>query len=125
MSRRQFIKTAAGATGILLGAGVFFPTALQAKTKAAAPRPIPGGVRPFGPGTPFIHVFPPGRGFEPSTITDFKGFIGLAVVQGMGKGIDTHTGATTRLFYEVDRRFMEGLYVGLDGRRHRGAFAFI
>jgi hypothetical protein len=29
-SRRQFIKTAAGATGILLGARVFFPRAVQA-----------------------------------------------------------------------------------------------
>ena len=125
MSRQQFIKTAAGATGILLGAGVFFPRALQAKTKAAAPRPIPGGVRPFGPGTPFIHVFPPEPGLEPSTITDFKGFVGLAVIRGTGKGIDTDTGATTRLFYEVDNRFMEGVYVGLDGRRHRGTFGFV
>jgi len=116
MSRQQFIKTAAEATGILLGAGVFFPTALQAETNAARPRPIPGGIRPFGPGTPFIHVFPPEPGEEPSTITDFKGFVGLAVIQGMGRGINTHTGATTRLFYQVDNRFMEGLYVGLDGR---------
>jgi hypothetical protein len=35
MSRRQFIKTAAGATGILLGAGVFFPRASQ-----ASPAPV-------------------------------------------------------------------------------------
>lgn len=35
VSRRQFIKTAAGATGILLGAGVFSPRAVQ-----AAPAPV-------------------------------------------------------------------------------------
>jgi hypothetical protein len=35
MSRRQVIKMAAGATGIVLGARVFFPAALQAKPKAA------------------------------------------------------------------------------------------
>jgi hypothetical protein len=35
MSRRQVIKMAAGATGIVLGAGVFFPAALQGKRKAA------------------------------------------------------------------------------------------
>lgn len=59
MSRHQFIKTAAGATGIFLGAGSFFPTALQAATRAARPRPIPGGVRFAGPRSPFLHIFPP------------------------------------------------------------------
>jgi hypothetical protein len=35
MSRRQVIKMAAGATGIVLGAGVLFPAALQGKRKGA------------------------------------------------------------------------------------------
>jgi len=40
-----------------------------------APRPIPGGIDVGG--TTF-HVFLPGAGNEPSTITDFKGLVGLA-----------------------------------------------
>ena len=125
MSRHQFIKTAAGATGIILGAGAFFPTALQAATQAARPRPIPGGVRFAGPRSPFLHIFPPKRGSEPSTITNFKGFVGVAVIRGWGTGTNTNTGATTQLFYFVHNRFMKGRYVGLDGRGHRGTFGYI
>jgi hypothetical protein len=125
MSRHQFIKTAAGAAGIFLGAGVFCPTALQAATQAARPRPIPGGVRAFGPRSPFLHIFPPKRGSEASTITNFKGFVGVAVIQGRGTGTNTDTGATTELFYAVHNRFMKGRYVGLDGRRHQGTFGYI
>jgi len=91
----------------------------------AAPRPIPGGIQPFGPGTEVFHIFLPGRGAEPSTITDFHGFIGIADTQGTGTGTDTRTGATTTLLFDNDTRFMQGVYIGVDGKKHRGTFGFI
>ena len=66
-SRRQFLTAGAG-------------PALAAR-RAGEPRHIPGGIQPFGPGTEVFHVFPPGAG-EPSTITDFNGFAGVAHITG-------------------------------------------
>jgi hypothetical protein len=95
-----------------------------------APLPIPGGT-PNPTGGPFIHSnlpgpadAPPRNGNEPSTITDFNGFIGVADVTGSGTGTDS-TGATTRLFFAADLRFMKGLYQGVDGNLHKGTFAFV
>jgi hypothetical protein len=95
-----------------------------------APLPIPGGFsNPTG--GPFVHLnlpgpadAPPIHGNEPSTITDFNGFIGVADVTGTGTGTDS-TGATTRLFFAADLRFMRGLYRGVDGNLHKGTFALV
>ncbi len=129
LSRRHFVKTAASATGIALGSGVFIPVLALADQEdsdftAFEPRPIPGGIQPLGPGTPIFHVFLPGPGSEPSTITDFKGAFGVTLASGMGTRTDPQKGSTRDAF-EVDIRFMQGLFVGLDGHRHRSAFALI
>jgi hypothetical protein len=101
------------------------PAANQGRnsTTAIDPQPIPGGLELLGPGTPLFHVFLPGSGAEPSTITDFNGFVGWAAVGGQG----THTagGVSSHLPFESDVRFMIGEYVGVDGKHHHGAFAFI
>ena len=88
---------------------------------------VPGG-NPFG--GPAIHFGLPGPadntiatlprviGGEPSTITDFNGFIGVAHVEGTGT--DNH-GNT--LFWDADLRFMDGVFRGDDGRTHQGTFA--
>jgi hypothetical protein len=89
------------------------------------PRPIPGGVQPFGPGTEVFHVFLPGPGAEPSTITDFHGNVALANVDGTGTGTDTTTGNTTSLLFDVDMRFMQGTFIATDGNTHKGTFTFI
>jgi len=123
MSRRQFIGTAFGATGAVLSSGLWMPGVALAH--GSAPKPIPGGIQPFGPGTEVFHLFLPGHGNEPSTITDFHGSIGIAEVQGTGRGLDTRTGHQQPLLFDVDTRFMKGVYIGLDGERHRGTFAFI
>ena len=125
LSRRHFLGAAAGATGIVLGSGLWMPGQALAWGNGAAPRPIPGGIQPFGPGTEVFHVFLAGRGAEPSTITDFHGFIGIADTQGTGTGTDTRTGATTTLLFDNDTRFMQGVYIGVDGKKHRGTFGFI
>jgi len=124
VSRRQFLGTA-GATGVGLGLGSGLLTSAAAVAdsggSAVLPRPIPSGfVTPVGV---FIHHHLPGRGIEASQITDFKGTIGLAQLAGTGTG--TLNGTSSKLNFEIDNRFMQGTYVGVDGRRHQGTFGFI
>jgi hypothetical protein len=129
MSRRRFLNGAAAATGGIALSGLWTSPALaQNKVASVAPRPIPGGVSPFGI---FIHHFPPvpllgpGAINEPSEITDFDGHVGMTRVKGFGTGRDLKSGATSRLSFQVDNGFMSGKYVGEDGRVHRGTFAFV
>ena len=94
---------------------------------SAGPLPIPGIFNP-GLGGPDIHFQKPGPadntsgrfGGEPSTITDFNGFIGVAHVQGTGTD-----NSGNPLFWDTDLRFMHGVYRGTDGQIHSGTFAFI
>lgn len=127
-SRRQFVRTAAGTAGVAAGWGLLSPSWARADDddeETAQPRPIPGGIQPFGPGTEVFHVVLPGPGAEPSLITDFVGLIGLAAVGGTGTGIDTATGEKTDLVFDADVRFMKGTSIGLDHKRHTGTFGFI
>lgn len=111
LSRRQVIRTAAGGTAVVLGAGLLAPGLAEAKSASVAPKPIP---ETLIPGTPF-HVLDPGSE-EPSTITDFDGFVGATEIQGKGTG---------DLLFDADMRFMQGKYVGVDGKVHRGTFGFV
>ncbi len=123
LSRRQFMRTAAGATGVVLASGLWMPG--RALADSAAPKPIPGGIQPFGPGTEVFHVFPIAPGVELSTITDFHGSIGGAEIQGTGTGTNTGTGTTSSLLFDVDMRFIQGVYIGMDEVKHSGTFAFV
>jgi hypothetical protein len=104
---------------------------------SGTPLPIPGLLFPAAPGGnpfggPVVHFglpgpadntapsFPRTIGGEPSTITDFNGFIGGAHVEGTGT--DNHG---TTLFWDVDLRFMDGVFKGDDGRIHQGTFALV
>ena len=94
---------------------------------AAGPLPIPGGLPGFNPGDIFEHLnlpgpadAPPPFGNEPSSITNFNGFVGVAHVEGTG-----HDGQGHTLLWDVDLRFMSGTYRGTDGRVHHGTFAVI
>jgi hypothetical protein len=116
LSRRQIIKTAAGGTAAALGSGLWLPGLAQAAGSTSTdPKPIP---ETLFPGAPF-HVLSPGSE-EPATIYDFNGFVGATEIQGAGTG----TG-TDRLLFDVDMRFMQGVYVGMDGRVHQGTFGFV
>lgn len=133
VSRRQFLGASALSAGALATGGLWKPLLALAGDRVAtvAPRPIPGGITvPFNPPV-FIHHFPPVTGLplgsinDPSTITDFNGFVGVCRVRGQGTGTDTSTGVQTTLQYQVDNGFMDGVYVGVDGKDHRGTFAFV
>jgi hypothetical protein len=127
-SRRRFLQVVAGTAGAL-GAGLLLPTPVLAAGRD--PKPIPfSQANPVG-GPPLRFNFPgpadapPGAGNDPSTITDFDGFIGGAAVQGTGTGINTDTGETTQLLFDVDARFMQGLYQSVDSRILQARFVFV
>ena len=127
LSRRNFVQVAGGASGLLLASKLLSPASARA-WESAAPKPIPGGTHlPFLPSSgpnSIAHFFFPGTGNEPSLITDFKGVVGLANINGAGTGTDGQ-GNKSVLAFGSDNRFMKGQYIGVDGERHRGAFAFI
>jgi hypothetical protein len=63
---------------------------------------------------------------EPSSITDFNGFLGLAYISGTVRRTNTVTGEVLTLpFVNSDMRFMKGVFRGTDGQIHQGAFAFV
>lgn len=117
MSRRQFLGTTAAGAAAAATSSLWFPMLAEA-SGGRAPVPIPGG---FAPG---FHAFL-GPGVEPSSIFNYRGTTGVATVQGTGTGTNTETGDQTALLFDSDNRFMAGDYVGVDGRRHEGTFAFI
>jgi hypothetical protein len=122
VSRRQLLGRSAVALGGLAGLGLLDPARALGQT-AGAPRPIPGGFdQNFNivPSDPFIHVLPPGIGFEMSSITDFNGVVGGSEIRGTARGSDG-----TAYDFDTDMRFMRGVYIGLDGRLRHGAFGFI
>jgi len=123
LSRRGFIGRVAGGAGVLVGASLIRPGAVIAAPlkKNATPKPIPGG---FEAGGIVFHTYSLGRDQEPSVITDFNGFVGVAQVQGTGTATNPD-GSTETLLYDTDMRFMKGVYVGQDERMHQGTFSFI
>src|SRR5690242_1715286 len=123
ISRRRFVAGAAGATGAILGSGLWWPTVARAADGGSkAPKPIPGGIDAGGE---IFHVFIPGSGQEPATITDFKGWVGVATVGGTGTGTNLSTGETTDLVFDTDMRFMQGVYVDTGGHQRHGTFGFV
>jgi hypothetical protein len=122
-SRRQLLRRSAVALGGLTGMGLVDPSSVFAST-TVAPRPVPGGLRlsdfSFVPSGADFHFLLPGIGFEMSTITDFVGVVGGSETRGTAHGTDRST-----YVFDCDMRFMQGLYVGLDGRQHIGSFGFI
>jgi len=129
-SRRHFLRTTAAAvgTGALVSTGLWRPV-LAATKKSSDPKPIPGGTpalggafHVYGPGAPGLD--PPDS--EPSSITDFKGVVGLAYISGTVVRTRLSTGeADTLPFLFSDMRFMKGVFLDTDGKKRHGTFGFI
>ena len=109
LSRRRFLRTAAYATviGSSFGAGLWRPGVAAAHNNHT-PVHIPGGTPVLGGG---FHVFAPQAidppNAEPSSITDFNGFVGLAYISGTVTRTNTKTGEVRTLpFVDSDMRFM-------------------
>ena len=120
-SRRAFIGGTAVATGAALGSGLLSPAASLAWNRRPVPKPTTAIIPIEGLDFHFT-VF--GPGVDPSSITDFKGFVGVADVRGTGTATNPDGSAETLLF-DTDMRFMQGTYVGLDGERHEATFGFV
>ena len=136
LSRRNLIRGTAGtvaAAGFLRPPLAFAEEGDDGEGRASGPlaNPIRGGVIPFNPFGVIVHHNPlnPAKNVkdisDPSQITDSDGFVGLTHIRGGGTGTDTNTGATTPLAFQADMGFSQGKFVGIDGRVHRGTFAFV
>jgi hypothetical protein len=120
LSRRRFLGAAAGAAGLALA----WKPGLARADRAGDPVPIPpclfGKFDVCAPGSTFG-----GPNENPSTITDFNGFVGLAYISGMVT-VYPHRGASYRLpFTGSDMRFMQGIYRDTQGRLKQGTFALV
>lgn len=124
LSRRRFLRVSAGATGLVMASGTFS----RAFAATCEPQPIPHTLDPGG-GLPLIHILLPGlvhpADADPSTITDFNGQLGYAIIDGTGTRTDLATNVVTQNPFEVDLRFMKGVFIDADGRRCHGAFALM
>ena len=118
LSRRQFARTtvSAAVVGATLGSGVWRPGLVQGR-QPHEPVPVAkssSGLRVFGPPQ------------DISTITDFNGFIGIAIINGTVTKITMTTGEIRTLsFLQADMRFMKGFFRDMAGQVVEGAFAFI
>jgi len=123
LSRRRFIRGAAGVAGTAaaFGSGLLRPTLAFAGNPK--PRPVPGGLDV--PGLGHFDVWVPGKGNEPSTITDFRGDVAVADILGTGTGTDNPDDPAVGLIFDADMRFMQGEFVALNGKTYEGTFGFI
>ncbi len=131
LNRRSLIRVGAGA---LAGVGLWRPKPAFADdvdehAACALTNPIPGGITPFKPFGVVVHHNPlkPANRLavanisDPSQITDFDGFVGLTHIRGAG----TNTLTSTILAFQADMGFSQGKFIGADGQKHEGTFAFV
>lgn len=111
-SRGQLLRRGAAVAGGV--AGLSLLRAVPAFAAGSDPNPIAPDPNLGG-----LRIWLPGRGTEPATITDFNGFTGVTEISGTG------TGGGQAWNFDVDMRFMKGVYRGMDGKIHQGAFAFV
>jgi hypothetical protein len=123
LSRRAFMGSAAGLGFAAWSAGFLPAPSAQASPGRTGVAPKPTTNITTINGVDFALTFF-GPGMDPSTITDFNGFVGVADVQGTGTATNSD-GSTETLLFDTDMRFMQGAYVGQDGAVHKGAFGFV
>jgi hypothetical protein len=120
-TRRTFLRGAAAGTGVALGAGALRGASATGLACTGEPNPIPGGFEI--PDLGFFHVNLPAPGVDVSTITDFRGWVGAAEIQGMWEADGVDDGVPR--FYDVDLRFMKGDVVDTGGCTSHLAFGFV
>jgi hypothetical protein len=129
LSRRRFLKGAAGATvaGAAVASGLVKPLAAQAAGPGLGlAEPIPGTLDFFGV---LSHVQAPPLtpiDTDPATIFNFQGTAGIAFISGTVDRTDRRSGETVNLPYSFnDMRFMKGVFRGRDGHARSATFAFV
>jgi hypothetical protein len=142
ISRRNLVHTTMAA-GAVLGSGLWTPARADDdddddhRGRCGQPLPIthtqgPGGVvHSYFPGPIDGSAFPTDasgthpEGRDPSTITNFSGFVGQVDLTFSGMATDTKTGTTASYTFHTDTRFLKGQFVASDQKIHQGTFAFI
>ncbi len=120
-SRRALLGGAAGVVGGVTASSLWATRAEASRRSNSAPKPTTNVINING--LDFAVTFF-GPGMDPSTITDFNGFVGVAQVQGAG--VATYPDdSVEQLLYDTDMRFMSGVYVGQDGAVYKGTFGFV
>jgi len=122
LSRRNFLTAAGLAGGAVVTSSIWTPLVAEAAPPASpSPVPIPYGTTLGGQ---LFHFQFPVANTDVSSIFNFKGVVGVADIEGPGAGV--HDGKPLDgAHFGSDNRFMKGVYIGEDGERHRGTFAFI
>jgi hypothetical protein len=121
LTRRQFLATTGLAGGAVVTSSIWMPMLAEA-SGSAAPTPIPYGTTING--ALFRFLFPV-AGTDVSSIFNFNGVVGVADIDGPGAGTYKGKPLPANAEFGSDNRFMKGIYIGTDGKRHRGTFAFI
>jgi hypothetical protein len=121
LTRRQFLATTGLAGGAVVTSSIWMPMLAEA-SGSAAPTPIPYGTTING--ALFRFLFPVAD-TDVSSIFNFKGVVGVADIDGPGAGTYKGQPLPANTQFGSDNRFMKGVYIGTDGNRHRGTFAFI
>lgn len=127
LSRRKLLTAAASVLAGTAISRLWMPSFLRPAVAAdAIPRPISGGRSAPPAPEVFFHEYPVARGNEPSTITDFRGYFGVASI-GVSPVTrrDKRTDSTTNLMWRAEMRALKGSYVGTDGQEHLGTFGFV
>jgi hypothetical protein len=125
LSRRQFLAASGLAGGAVVTSNVWMPLTAEARG-TPGPVPIPYGNTLTGPnGDVLFHFQGVGPNLDESSIFDFKGVVGVAEINGPGAGMHNGEPLAADAQFGSDNRFMKGVYIGTDGKRHRGTFAFI
>jgi TAT (twin-arginine translocation) pathway signal sequence len=120
LSRRQLLKAGAATTAAVAASAMLARPALAARaTGAGTPTPVPAN-----PAFGGLHVYSVGPNSENSAITDFKGIVGAAIVDGTGIA-KSSGGSSEKLLFDSDMRFMQGIFRGTDGVTREGTFAFV
>ena len=130
-SRREFLKTAAGAAafGAAASAGLLRPDrALAEGPGIGLVEPIPTTFE-FFPGVQSHVLAPPilfGPDSDPATVYNFQGVSAIAFISGTCEQHNRKTGETRTLpFLFNDMRFMKGVFRGHDGHVRDAAFGFV
>jgi hypothetical protein len=121
MSRRAVVHAGGVTFGSAAVAAALGPAA--AAGRRLRPVPIPGGIEVGGKR---FHLYPPEPGNDVSTITDFVGDVGVAVIDGRWEVTEGDPDDRVRRgAYEIDLRFMKGLFRGADKGFHQATFGFV
>ena len=130
-SRREFLRTAAGAAaiGAAASAGLLRPDrALAGGPGIGLVEPIPTSFE-FFPGVQSHVLAPPvlfGPDSDPATVNNFHGASAIAFISGTCERRNRETGETRTLpFIFNDMRFMKGVFRGRDGHVRDAAFGFV